>query len=71
MTYPSDTPTPAHGEPPRPEPEHPTYGTLDQFLREIGATIRRGELLRIGHEGAIHWFIREYAERRKEDPDAD
>lgn len=42
------------------EPIHPTYGTLDQLLAEIGATVRRGELVRIGHHGALSWFAGEF-----------
>lgn len=39
-----------------PEPVHPTYGTLDQFLAELKREILAGNGLRIGHHGAICWY---------------
>ena len=49
------------------EPEHPTYGTLDELLAELAITIRRGELLRIGHHGALAWLAHRYAELHYKD----
>lgn len=46
------------------EPKHPTYGTLDKLLAEIAKDIRSGYDLRIGLEGALHWFSHRYAELR-------
>jgi hypothetical protein len=51
------------------EPIHPTYGTLDQLLAQIAATVRRGELVRMGHHGALSWFTQQYAECQQETPD--
>lgn len=42
------------------EPKHPTYGTLDQLLAEIKRETMGGQLLRIGHQGALNWFAHEY-----------
>lgn len=41
------------------EIKHPTYGTLDQLLREIADCVKRGEFPRIGHDGALAWFVRQ------------
>lgn len=49
------------------EPKHPTYGTLDELLAEIAKDIRQGFDLRIGLEGALHWFSHQYAARRRDD----
>ena len=43
------------------EIKHPTYGTLDQLLIEISDSIKRGEFPRIGHDGALVWFVVKYA----------
>lgn len=46
------------------EPIHPTYGTLDEFLKSLGNDIRKGYYMRIGQEGALHWFAVEFAKHR-------
>ena len=46
------------------EPKHPTYGTLDELLADIARDIRAGYEVRIGQQGALHWFENEYGKRR-------
>ena len=48
------------------EPKHPTYGTLDELLADIAKDIRAGYCIRIGQQGALHWFENEYGKRRAE-----
>jgi len=42
------------------EPKHPTYGTLEQLLAEIGRDVRQGYDVRIGLQGALAWFTVEF-----------
>lgn len=46
------------------EIRHPTYGTLDELLATIKRDIQQGYDLRIGLQGALHWFIHQHAGRR-------
>jgi hypothetical protein len=48
----------------KPEPIHPTYGTLDQLLATIKADIQQGYELRIGLHGAMAWFSYQYGCQR-------
>jgi hypothetical protein len=39
---------------------HPTYGALPELAREMDAALARGEHVRMGHIGAMRWFVRAY-----------
>lgn len=41
-------------------PEHPTYGTLANLALEMDAALTRGEYPRMGHIGALSWFVQAY-----------
>jgi len=53
------------------EPVHPTYGTLDKFLAELGRDIRNCYYIRIGQQGAFNWYTEEFGRIRRAQRDAD
>jgi hypothetical protein len=54
-----DAPLPT---PSQQEPIHPTYGTLKSLMSEIANDIRQGYEVRIGLQGAMNWFSRQFNE---------
>jgi hypothetical protein len=39
---------------------HPTYGALADLAQTMEATLARGEFVRMGHIGALAWFVEHY-----------